>query len=142
MLIHSETFVGAITIFVASATLMGIVTRGDGADTCAISVEHGSCLVKNLESVSCEDSSPVDEAILSSVFGSRTDRDSTTLFVGGTGPNNYTEIQEALDDTKTGDTVFVYNGTYFESLLIVKQVTLKGESKMGTIIDANGTGEL
>jgi len=35
-----------------------------------------------------------------------------TLYVGGSGPGNYTKIQDAIDDASYGDTVFVYNGTY------------------------------
>jgi len=35
-----------------------------------------------------------------------------TLYVGGTGPNNYTTIQDAVDNASNGDTVFVYSGTY------------------------------
>jgi len=38
------------------------------------------------------------------------------LYVGGNGPNNYTKIQDAIDDARDGDTVFVFNGTYFETL--------------------------
>ncbi len=37
-----------------------------------------------------------------------------TLYVGGSGPGNYTKIQDAIDNASDGDTVFVYNGTYHE----------------------------
>lgn len=33
------------------------------------------------------------------------------LYVGGSGPGNYSKIQDAIDDASKGDTVFVYNGT-------------------------------
>ncbi|RLF47412.1 MAG: hypothetical protein DRN10_03875, partial [Thermoplasmata archaeon] len=36
------------------------------------------------------------------------------LYVGGSGPNNYTSITEALGDASNGDTIFVYPGTYHE----------------------------
>ena len=38
--------------------------------------------------------------------------DGNTLYVGGSGPGNYSSIQGAIDDTVDGDTVFVYSGVY------------------------------
>ena len=61
--------------------------------------------------------------------------DGNTLYVGGSGPNNYTKIQDAIDNTSNGDTVFVYNGTYYENIVIDKAINLVGEDKNTTIID-------
>ena len=36
------------------------------------------------------------------------------LYVGGSGPGNYTKIQDALDNATEGDTVYVYSNTYYE----------------------------
>jgi len=58
-----------------------------------------------------------------------------TLYVGGSGPNNYTKIQDAIDNANDGDTVFVYNGTYYENIIINKTINLIGENKNTTIID-------
>jgi hypothetical protein len=33
-----------------------------------------------------------------------------TLYVGGSGPGNFTKIQDAVDNASDGDTVFVYDG--------------------------------
>ena len=43
-----------------------------------------------------------------------------TLYVGGSGPGNYTRIQDAINDSSDGDTVYVYNGTYSGHLFINK----------------------
>ncbi len=60
-----------------------------------------------------------------------------TLYVGGSGPNNYTKIQDAIDNASDGDTVFVYSGIYNESLLVDVSIVLKGENKNTTIIELN-----
>ena len=60
-----------------------------------------------------------------------------TLYVGGSGPNNYTTIQEAVDAATEGDTVYVYDDSspYNESVFISKSLTIQGENKHTTIID-------
>jgi nitrous oxidase accessory protein NosD len=61
------------------------------------------------------------------------------FYVGGSGPGNYTKIQDAINDSLDGDTVFVYNGIYFENLMIFKRsISLIGEDKHNTIIDGCG----
>jgi len=59
-----------------------------------------------------------------------------TLYVGGTGPGNYTYIQHAIENASDGDTVFVFSGTYYESIVVDKEITLVGEDKNTTVIDA------
>jgi len=58
-----------------------------------------------------------------------------TFYVGGSGPNNYTEIQEAIDNSSDGDTIFIYSGIYNESIFIDNTLILLGEDKNTTIID-------
>jgi parallel beta-helix repeat protein len=57
------------------------------------------------------------------------------LYVGGSGPGNYTKIQDAIDNASYGDTVFVYSGTYYEQVDVYKSINLIGEDKNITIID-------
>ena len=64
--------------------------------------------------------------------------DRGTLYVGGSGPGNYSSIQAAIDDANNGDTVFVYNGTYNEWITVDKSLDLIGEDRDITIIDGMG----
>jgi len=59
-----------------------------------------------------------------------------TLYVGGSGPGNYSKIQDAIDNASDGDTVFVYEGVYYEWVNIEKPLTLQGQDKETTHIDA------
>jgi parallel beta-helix repeat protein len=61
------------------------------------------------------------------------------LYVGGSGEENYTRIQDAIDNTSNGDTVFVYDelSPYYENIVIDKSIILQGENKNTTIIDGN-----
>ena len=61
-----------------------------------------------------------------------------TLYVGGSGPGNYTKIQDAIDNASDGDTVFVYCGIYYEHLKVEKNINLFGEDIEKTVIDAGG----
>ncbi len=68
--------------------------------------------------------------------------DRNILYVGGTGPNNYTLIQSAIDDASEGDTVYVYEGTYYEHIYINTTISLIGKNKGFTIINGSGTGNV
>jgi nitrous oxidase accessory protein NosD len=61
--------------------------------------------------------------------------DGNTLYVGGSGPNNYTKIQDAIDDASDGDIVYVYSGFYDESLTISATIILQGEAPTTTTIN-------
>ncbi|MCD6572558.1 MAG: hypothetical protein J7K95_00485, partial [Thermoplasmata archaeon] len=61
--------------------------------------------------------------------------DGRTLYVGGSGPNNYTHIQDAIDNASNGDTIFVYSGIYYENVVVNKSIELRGENAKETIID-------
>lgn len=66
--------------------------------------------------------------------------DGTTLYVGGSGPGNYSLIQDAIDDAIDGDTIFVFDDSspYFENLIVEKSINLVGENRETTIIDGGG----
>jgi len=61
------------------------------------------------------------------------------LYVGGSGPNNYSSIQEAVNAAQNEDTIFVYSKIYYEHILINKEIKLLGEDKQTTIIDGSLT---
>ena len=68
-----------------------------------------------------------------------------TLYVGGSGPGNFTKIQDAIDNATDGDTVFVYDDSspYYENnIQIHKPLTLIGENKDTTIIDGNRDNQI
>jgi len=67
-----------------------------------------------------------------------------TLYVGGSGPGNYTTIQSAINDAVDGDTVFVYDDSapYNENIVVVKSINLIGEDRNTTVIDANNNGDV
>ena len=73
------------------------------------------------------------------------------LYVGGSGPNNYTSIQSAINDASNGYTIYVYPGNYNESIVINKSISLIGmeingekpvistsENKSTVIVEADG----
>jgi len=68
--------------------------------------------------------------------------DGNTLYVGGNGPNNYTKIQDAINDSNNGDTVYVYDDSspYYENILVDKSINLIGEDRDTTIIDGYNNG--
>jgi len=64
------------------------------------------------------------------------------LYVGGSGPNNYTKIQDAINDSNNGDTIYVFDDSspYYENIVVNKSIYLIGED-MNTTILQNHTGE-
>lgn len=67
-----------------------------------------------------------------------------TLYVGGSGVGNYSRIQNAIDASNDGDTVFVWDDSspYFETINIDKKIMLIGENKNSTIIDGKGLADV
>ena len=63
-----------------------------------------------------------------------------THYVGGSGPGNYSKIQDAIDNASAGDTVFVFDDSspYDEKIFINETITLLGEGQETTIINYTG----
>jgi parallel beta-helix repeat protein len=67
----------------------------------------------------------------------------TIRYVNETGSGGaYKKIQDAINASSDGDTVFVYNGTYFENVVVNKTINLTGENRDSTIIDGGGNGHV
>ena len=49
-------------------------------------------------------------------------------------------IQEGVNNASAGDTIYVYNGTYNESIVVNNVVDLVGESQQNVIVDGGGSG--
>ena len=60
----------------------------------------------------------------------------------GTIEHPYQHIQDAIDATENGDTIYVYGGTYYENIVVNKSVELIGENKETTIIDGQQLGHV
>ncbi len=57
----------------------------------------------------------------------------------GWGVTRWNSIQDAIDGSNKDDAIYIFNGTYYEKIVVYKALTLMGEDKTQTII--NGQGE-
>jgi len=64
------------------------------------------------------------------------------FYVGGQNPGNFSNIQEAIDQASTGDTIYVYNGTYIQNIFINFTLNLIGEDKNTTFIDGGSQNDV
>jgi len=64
------------------------------------------------------------------------DDDNTAGPWNGTQEFPYQKIQNAIDNASQNDTIYVFNGTYNESIVLDKTLRLMGENKNNTIINA------
>jgi nitrous oxidase accessory protein len=66
------------------------------------------------------------------------------LYVGGSGPGNYTTINSAINNSSDGDTIFVYDDSspYYENVVVNKSIALLGEGKTSTVVDGRGNGDV
>ncbi len=68
--------------------------------------------------------------------------DTRTWTVDDDGSADFSKIQEAINAAGELDTISVKNGTYRENIVINKILSLIGENREGTIIDADGAGNV
>ena len=78
--------------------------------------------------------------IIISPIGFSVENKDSIIYVSISGAGNFTTIQEGIDAAGSGDTIYVYNGTYYENIVIDKQIFLLGENKNSTIIDGRVAG--
>jgi PKD repeat protein len=62
-----------------------------------------------------------------------------SVYVDDDGNTDFTVIQDAINWIGDGDTIYVNNGMYNETLMVYKAISLIGEDKNNTIIDGNGS---
>ena len=63
-----------------------------------------------------------------------------TWTVDDDGGADFGKIQDAINAAASGDTVLVRSGVYYEHVTVNNSVTLNGESKETTVVDALGIG--
>ncbi len=81
-------------------------------------------------------------SIIINQIGSCLSNEESILYVSSSGNENFSTIQDGIDTAHSGDTIFVYNGTYSENIVIDKKITLLGENRNTTIIDGRGSGNV
>jgi parallel beta-helix repeat protein len=65
-----------------------------------------------------------------------------TITVDDSGGAMYTKIQDAINASNDGDTVYVYSGIYYENVVVNKTINLTGEDRDTTIIDGSLNGDV
>jgi len=63
--------------------------------------------------------------------------EASTITVNDNGGADYRRIQDAIDNADEGDTIRVYRGTYYESVVVNKKVDLIGNGSANTTIYGN-----
>ena len=58
----------------------------------------------------------------------------------GSKEHPFDKIQEGINYAMNGDIVYVFNGTYYEHIVVNNTVSLIGEDRGTTIVDGSGTG--
>ena len=65
-----------------------------------------------------------------------------TLYVDDSGGEDYTIIQDAINNSVDGDTIIVFEGTYIEDLNVNKSISLIGDDPSNTLIEGDEEGNV
>jgi parallel beta-helix repeat protein len=65
-----------------------------------------------------------------------------TIIVDAKGDGNYTTIQDAINASKPGDTIYIWSGTYYENIVVNRTVTLIGNGTAFSAINGGGSGDV
>jgi parallel beta-helix repeat protein len=69
-------------------------------------------------------------------------RSRSTIIVDCNGSGDYAKIQDAINNSKNGDTIRVWAGTYYESIIIDNSISLIGNGTINTIIHGNSNSDI
>jgi len=62
------------------------------------------------------------------------DESAKTIYVNDDGTVAFISIQDAIDNASDGDTIFVYNGTYYEHITIDKPKISQSSRAIGLVV--------
>src|SRR5439155_10156373 len=74
------------------------------------------------------------------VTGTLTVTPRTLVTVDDSGGKDFMKIQDAVDFAQAGYTVFVYDGTYPEHVVVSKGIEIVGETRHAVVLDGSGSG--
>jgi len=72
------------------------------------------------------------------IFLTMCDASAETITVNASVGEDYSRIQDAIDNASTGDTILVDRGTYYENVNVTKQLIMRGIGM--PVVDARGSG--
>jgi parallel beta-helix repeat protein len=101
-----------------------------------VTVDHWRMAVKGMASLS------LLLLCASSLLVTRSVAASRTWTVDPNGSADYRTIQQALDSAVDGDSIVVHSGTYYESVVVNKRVSIVGQDAVSTVIDGNGSARV
>jgi hypothetical protein len=81
----------------------------------------------------------VEKPVIHAIVYVDDDYDSSTP---GWGYDHFDVIQDGIVAVAEGGTIYVYNGIYYENVVVDKTINLTGEDRDGTIIDGGAIGDV